>query len=236
MYLHKLGLLTAGLALALPGAAFAAKAKSPRPPKSHSVALGATHKMPYSIAGDPASAQPGETELRVRPLVVDGKVKEWTTGEVHDVTSRSFTVRRAVKLNDALPTDHDEHWVWQRGPWLLVDRGTGHITALHLPDYNAAISDVVWFRDYAAYCGLNASGKQLYGVVAQLTIRKPMLATKLELWGAGAHPSPACAPAVWQRAPLQVTFQPTGAAPASFILAGSSTALVEDNSAAASAP
>ena len=61
-------------------------------------------------------------ELKVRPLMVDGKVKEWTTGEAHDVTDRSFAVRRAVRLNDALPADHGERWVWQRGPWLLVDR------------------------------------------------------------------------------------------------------------------
>lgn len=229
MYLHKLELLTVCLVLTWPGVACAAKAKTPRSPKSHSVGLGATRKVPYSVVGDPAGARPGETELRVRPLVVNGNVKDWTTGEVHDVTSRSFTVRRAIKLNDALPTDQGEHWVWQRGPWLLVDRGTGHIAVVHLPDYDAAISNVVWFRNYAAYCGLNASGKQLYGVVTQLKVRKPVLAEKLELWGAGSHPTPACAPAVWQREPLQVTFQPNGAAPATFALAAQSAALTEDS-------
>jgi hypothetical protein len=36
---------------------------------------------------------------------VDGVLKEWTTGDAHDVTDRSFVVRRAIKLNDALPDD-----------------------------------------------------------------------------------------------------------------------------------
>jgi hypothetical protein len=28
--------------------------------------------------------------LKIRALIVDGAVKEWTTGEAHDVTDRSF--------------------------------------------------------------------------------------------------------------------------------------------------
>lgn len=196
--------------------------------KPHSVALGAIRAVPYSVEGDPAGARPDETKLHVRPLVVDGKVKDWTTGDAHDVTERSFTVRRAVRLNDALPTDHSEHWVWQRGPWVLIDRASGKITALRLPDYDPAVSDVVWFRDFAAYCGLTVSGKQLYAIVAQLAARKPILSKKLGEWNSSAHPSPACAAAVWQRQPLQVSFSPTGGAPSSFTLEGSSAMLVED--------
>ncbi len=167
---------------------------------------------PIRPQGDPAGAKPGETELRVRPLVVDGKVKEWTTGEAHDVTERSFAVRRAVRLNDALPTDKAARWIWQRGPWLLVDRTSGKVAALHLPDFDPAVSEVVWFRDYAAYCGVSASGKQLLAVVAQVEARRPLLAKKLGVWDAADHPSPVCAPAVWQRDPLKVTFQPGGTA------------------------
>lgn len=197
-------------------------------PKTHSVGLGAARTVPYSVEGDPAGALPDETKLRVRPLVVDGRVKEWTTGDAHDVTDRSFAVRRAIRLNDALPTDHAEHWVWQRGPWLLIDRVSGKITALHLPDYDPGVSDVVWFRDLAAYCGLSASGKQLYAVVAQIAARKPVLSKKLGEWNPAAHPTPACAPALWQREPLQISFSPTGAAAISFNLIGSSAVLVED--------
>lgn len=196
--------------------------------KSHSVALGGVRAVPYSVEGDPAGAHPDETKLRVRPLVVDGKIKDWTTGNLHEVTERSFTVRRAVRLNDSLPTDHGEHWVWQRGPWLLVDRTSGKTTALHLPDYDPSVSDVVWFRDFAAYCGLSASGKQLFAVVAQIEARKPVLNKKLGEWNVAAHPSPACGTAVWKREPLQISFSPTGAPPVSFELMGSSAVLVED--------
>ncbi len=108
--------------------------------KPHSVALGTVRHEPYSIEGDPAGALKDETHLDVRPLVVDGKVKEWTTGESHPVTERSFTVRRAVQLNDSLPSDKTQHWVWQRGPWLLVDRSTGKVTALHLPEFDPGVS------------------------------------------------------------------------------------------------
>ena len=196
--------------------------------KAHVVALGAAKKVPYSVAGDPAGAAPDEKELRVRPLVIDAKVKEWTTGESHDVTDRSFAVRRAIRLNDALPTEKNEHWVWQRGPWLLVDRATGHITAIKLPDYDPAVSSVVWFRDYAAYCGLTPTGRQLYAVVAQVAARKPVLAKKLGAWDPSDHPTPACAASTWQREPLRITFQPTGGAQVSYDLVGVSAVLVED--------
>ena len=67
----------------------------------------------------------------------------------------------------------------------MVDRVKGSVTALHLPDYDPAVSNVIWFRDYAAYCGLTASGKQLYAVVAQIAARKPVLAKKISPWSPG---------------------------------------------------
>ncbi|MGC2617928.1 MAG: hypothetical protein WA414_02745 [Acidobacteriaceae bacterium] len=216
----KIGLAVT-LAFVLPAAVYCAA-------KPHTVALGAVRREPYSVQGDPAGAQKDEKELKVRPLVVDGKVKEWTTGDAHDVTERSFAVRRAVRLNDSLPSDHAVRWVWQRGPWLLVDRESGKLTALHLPDFDPGVSEVVWFRDYAAYCGLNAGGKQLFAVVAQVAARRPLLAKKLEPWDAADHPSPACAAAQWQREPLKVSFQATGAALVSFDLVGTSEVLVGD--------
>jgi hypothetical protein len=205
--------------------------------KPHTVALGAVRKVPYSIAGDPAGARRDEAELRVRPLVVDGKVKEWTTGDSHDITDRSFVVRRAIRLNDALPSDAGGHagagrWVWQRGPWLLIDRLNGKVTALRLPDYDPAVSDVAWFRDYAAYCGLNSTGHQLYAVVAQIAGRRPLLSKKLREWNPVDHPTPACASASWQREPLRISFQPTGGQPVSFDIVSLSAVLVEDGDAA----
>jgi hypothetical protein len=196
--------------------------------KVHTVFIGSGKNVPYSIAGDPAGALPGEKQLRVRPLLVDGKVKEWTSGESHAITDRSFVVRRVLRLNDSLPNDKVEHWIWQRGPWLMVDRVKGSVTALHLPDYDPAVSNVIWFRDYAAYCGLTASGKQLYAVVAQIAARKPVLAKKLSPWSPGENQPPACAAALWQREPLRVTFQASGASAVSYDLVGLSAVLVED--------
>jgi hypothetical protein len=266
------------------------------PRKAHLVVLGAARKVPYSKVGDPAGAMAGETDLRVRALVVDGAVKEWTTGDAHDVTDRSFVVRRAIKLNDSLPSEQAgdascsksgegsspsensagrsttgekagaassvkagdkpatsgkpgapansgakpapsakpkapsaaEHWVWQRGPWLLVDRVTGHIVALKLPDYDPGVSQVSWFRDYGAYCGVTASGKSLYAVVAQVAARKAVLAKKLSAFDAESHPEPVCGPAEWQREPLKVTFHPTGKDAVGFEVIPGSAVLVED--------
>jgi len=205
------------------------------PRKSHSVVLGAVKRVPYSKTGDPSGAATGEDALKVRALLVDGVLKEWTTGDPHDVTDRSFVVRRVIRLNDALPTDKPgpsdkaSHWVWQRGPWLLVDRVTGRVTALRLPDYDPGVSQVSWFRDYGAYCGLTPSGKSLYAVVAQIAARKPVLAKKLAAFDAENHPDTVCASPEWQREPLRVAFHPTGGDAVSYDIVPGSAVMVEDS-------
>jgi hypothetical protein len=262
-----------GLLLVLIAAIVAAQAA---PRKAHVVVLGATRQVRYSKTGDPAGAAQGEMELKIRALLVDGVLKEWTTGEAHDVTDRSFVVRRVIKLNDSLPnecsasgdktgdgnkptpsvdsapsnkpTSGDKAtagvkpasapaassaraaspWVWQRGPWLLVDRVTGHVIALKLPHYEPGVSEVSWFRDYGAYCGVTANGKSLYAVVAQVEARKPVLAKKLAAYDAENHPQPVCGPAEWQREPLRVIFHPTGKDAASVDVEPGSAVLVED--------
>jgi len=202
--------------------------------KAHSVVLGAIKRVPYSKTGDPAGAATGEDALRIRALLVDGVLKEWTTGDAHDVTDRSFVVRRVIRLNDALPTDKPapsdkaSHWVWQRGPWLLVDRITGRVTALRMPDYDPSASQVSWFRDLAAYCGITASGKSLYAVVAQIAARKPVLAKKLAAYDPENHPDPVCVPPEWQREPLRITFHPAGMNAVSYDIVPGSAVLVED--------
>jgi hypothetical protein len=244
-------------------AAFPAVAATPQH-KGHLVVLGAARKVTYSKAGDPAGAAQTENELRVRALLVDGVVKEWTTGDAHDVTDRSFVVRRVIKLNDTLPSDSAipsdkpapgdksgvggkpgisgkpapvaSHWVWQRGPWLLVDRQTGHIVVLKLPYYDPGVSQVVWFRDYGAYCGVTNSGKSLYAMVVQVAARKPLLARKLSAFDAENHPTPACGSVEWQREPLRVTFHPTGKEPVSFDIIPGSAVLVEETGDEAETP
>jgi hypothetical protein len=118
--------------------------------------------------------------------------------------------------------------VWQRGPWLLVDRVTGRVAALRLPEYEPGVSQVVWFRDYGAYCGVTASGKSLYAMVAQVAARKALLAKKLAAFDPGNHPDPVCSLSEWQREPLRVTFHPTGKEPVSFDIIPGSAVLVEE--------
>jgi hypothetical protein len=231
-------IVTLAVLLSAALSAFAAVA----PKKAHVVALGAWRQVAYSRAGDPAGAGPDETTLKTRALLVDGRVSEWTTGDAHDITTRSFVVRRALSINDSLPSDQQagkpaaksvEHWVWQRGPWLLVDKLTGHVTALKLPDYDPGVSQVAWFRDYAAYCGVTATGKSLYAVVAQVGVRKPVLAKKLAAYDAAGAAWPVCGQPEWQREPLKITFHPAGQDAASFDLVGGSARLVEDGDDAA---
>jgi hypothetical protein len=199
------------------------------PRKTHTVVLGAAKRVPYSKAGDPAGALAGEDALRIRPLIIDGIVKEMTTGDAHDVTDRSFVVRRAIRLNDALPEDKAGKWVWQRGPWVMVDRVSGHVTALKLPDYDPGVSQVRWFRDYGAYCGLTATGKSLYAVVAQVTVRKPVLAKKIATFNAAQLVAPACEPPEWQRDPLRITFHPADKDAVSYDFVPGSAVLVENS-------
>jgi len=228
--MRKYGLIVVSVAGLLSGAVGLMAA----PRKGHVVVLGAARKVLYSKAGDPAGAAAGEESLKIRALLVDGALKEWTTGDSHDVTGRSFLVRRAIRINDTLPGekpgpgDAKGNWVWQRGPWLLVDRVTGHIVALKLPDYDPGVSQVSWFRDYGAYCGVTASGKSLYAVVAQVAARKPVLAKKLEAFDAASHPDIVCAAAEWQREPLRITFHPAGKDAVSFDVVPGSAVLVED--------
>src|SRR5277367_3510855 len=73
------------------------------PKKQHQVSLGPLKQVPYSKAGDPAGAGPTETTLKIRALVLDGREIDRTTGDEHDITDRSFVVRRALRINDSLP-------------------------------------------------------------------------------------------------------------------------------------
>ena len=198
-------------------------------PKVHTVALGAARRVPYTQPDATPDSKADETStLKIRPLLVDDRQKEWTTGDSHDVTDRSFTIRRALRLNDALPTDSIPHWIWQPGPWLLVDRITGHITALHLPDFDPAVSDIVWYRDYAAYCGIATTVKGgLYAIVAQLGARKAVVQRQVGAWPQPNHFIPVCQPAKWQRLPVRVTLQLTGGDAFTFDVVGSASIIEE---------
>jgi hypothetical protein len=149
-------------------------------------------------------------DITVRTLYVDGKVKDFTTGDTHDVTDREFVVRRAYRINDSLPEDTRKtpKWLWQRGDWILVDRKSGKTTALKLPDFDAFYSQVSWYRDYAAYCGISSSGERVSAVVAEIGAKKPLLRKELGKITLGDDPNENCSAPHWDRQPARVTFLP----------------------------
>ena len=166
--------------------------------------------------------------IKIRALVVDGRVKEYVLGSPHEVTDRLFVVRRVFRVNDSLPEDVNLRWQWQRGGWLLVDRTTGRIATINLPDFDALYSAASWFRDYVAYCGVADDGKKTYAVVAELGRRKPVLK---KLLGEGvpddAPPDSACLVPEWERTPVRVSFQ-SGSFKQTFAIRGHVVDVVPD--------
>ncbi len=139
-----------------------------------------------------------------------GQNKEFITGPPHDVTNRTFVVQRVFRLSDSLPQETvAARWRWERGGWLLVNRVSGKMQLVPLPEFDPYNSEAVWFRDYAAYCGVSDDGKKVSAILVQLGRRKPLL--KKALGGAGADMQEAkCGAPIWQRAPSRVTFEPKG--------------------------
>ena len=167
--------------------------------------------------------------MRIRALIVDGRVKEYVLGASHEVTERLFAVRRVFRVNDGLPDDSAPRWEWQRGGWLLVDRVTGRISVMNLPEFDSLYSVASWYRDYVAYCGVADDGKKAYAVVLQLGRRKPVLKKVLaEGVAEDAAPDSACPAPVWQRAPVRVSFQAASGAKETFAIRGHIVDVVND--------
>lgn len=160
-------------------------------PGNHTVAFGKWITVKWF-----AAARAALVEMKVRPLFVDGRLREYTLGEPHEVTDRLFVVQQAYRLNDALPGERGPQWKWQRGGWLVVERATGRVRKLSLPDFDSS-RQVSWYRDYAAYCGVSEEDGKHYAVVVQLGRKKPLLRQEL-----GTE----CGAPAWQRAPARVTF------------------------------
>ena len=198
-------------------------------PKVHTVTLGPARRVPYTPPeANPDNKSEEATTLRVRALFVDDRQKEWTVGEMHEVTDRTFVIRRAFRINDALPGE-PARWTWQPGPWLAVDRTSGHIAALHLPAFDAQISDALWFRDYAAYCGIATTGKGgLVAVVAELGRTRAVVQKVIGPWPMANPPHPVCAVATWQRTPMRVRFDLVPGEAMTFDVLGTSSLIEED--------
>ena len=132
-------------------------------------------------------------------------------GPPHEITERLFVVRRMFRVNDGLADDSTPRWQWQRGGWLLVDRVTGRISPVNLPEFDVIYSPATWYRDYVACCGVSDDGKKTFALVAQLNRRKLVLKKVLSsVLPDDAAPDSACPAPVWQRAPIRGSFEPQG--------------------------
>jgi hypothetical protein len=171
-------------------------------------------------------------DMKIRSLYVDGKLKEFTIGEPHDVTDRLFVVRRAYRLNDWLPEDEgtNHKWKWQRGGWLMVDRESGRVSQLKLPLFDPFYSVASWYRDYAAYCGMNDDATRLYAVVIQIGITKPVLRREIGAANNGDLPDSECGAPDWQRGPTRVTFAPASGQKMTFAIKGHAADIALDAS------
>lgn len=171
-------------------------------------------------------------DLKVRVLYVDGRARESTLSASHEITDRLFVVRRAFRVNDNLPGDAAApRWVWQRGGWLLVDRMTGKISAIALPEFDLYYSVASWYRDYAAYCGVSDDGKRRFAMVFQVGRRKPVLKKSRSDAGGDDAPDSECPPPVWERRPVRVTFEPEHDRKSTYAVRGHAADLVNDDDA-----
>jgi hypothetical protein len=103
---------------------------------------------------------------------------------------------------------------------LLVDRETGRVSQLSLPNFDAFYSLASWYRDYAAYCGVSDDGAKVFAIVAQLGSRKPILKRELGPVKDAEMPDAQCLAPDWQRQPVRVTFSPAGAQKLTFNIRG----------------
>ena len=192
--------------------------------KPHVVSFGKWITVKWFIGHD--ENQP--LDLKVRPLYVDGHTKEYTTGQAHEITETLFVVRRAFRVNDTLAEDKavQPRWQWERGGWLLVDKGSARVSQISLPEFDTYFSAASWYRDYVAYCGVSDDGEKLYQVVAQLGRRRPVLKKLISKSFAGEMPDSACFEPNWQRQPARVTFLTDGEAKTTFEVRGHAVNLI----------
>ena len=184
--------------------------------------------MLVKITSDPDRIE----DLKVRPMYVDGRLKEFTFGIAHEVTEQLFVVRRTIRVNDSLPqeTAATPRWSWQRGGWLVIDRLNGHISQAALPEFDPDSSSASWYRDYVAYCGRSDDGRRLLAVVMQLGRRKPILKKPLDE-AVGDNANAVCSPPEWQRAPTRVSFVSKADQKLTFVVRGHTVEVVSDDDA-----
>ena len=195
--------------------------------KAHVIGLGKWTTVPWQ-PWDSVTTKP--LMLKIRPLIVDGRIREYVVGVPHDVTDDLFVVRRAMRVNDSLPDEASPHWLWQRGGWLVVNRTSGRISPINLPEFDALYSVASWYRDYVAYCGVSDDGNKISAIVIQLGRRKPVLSKLLPNDGVPENTAPdsACPAPEWQRNPVRLSFLPAGGTKQTFSVRGHVVDAVSD--------
>lgn len=176
-------------------------------PKVHVISFGKPIVVKLYLGPDEEHTTP----MKVRALYADSKLKEFVTGEIHEVTDRLFVVRRAYKLNNSLPEEDGAkvtNWIWERGGWLMVDRLTARVSPVPLYEFDPFYSHASWFRDYMAYCGVSDNGERLSAVVMQLGRKKPVLKKEIGQASQGEMPDSDCSAPEWAKKPTRVTFLP----------------------------
>jgi hypothetical protein len=184
-----------------------------------------------TVKSDSGPDQGRPEDFRVRPLYVDGRMKEFTFGIPHEVTEQLFVVRRMVRVNDVLPQENAStpRWSWQRGGWLVIDRNTGHISQASLPEFDPDTTSASWYRDYVAYCGISDDGRKLSAIVMQLARRKPILKKPLGEAASDDRSEAECVPPTWQRGPTRVSFVSKADQKLTFALRGHTVEVVTDD-------
>ncbi len=201
---------------------------------SHAAAIVKPHIITFgkwmTVDWIPGNNNDEKQTLKVRPLIIDTRIKEYVTGTPHEITERLFAVRRVFRLNDGLPEDSAPKWQWQRGGWLLVDRPTGRISPINLAEFDPLYSAASWYRDYIAYCGVSDDGRKTFAMVAQLNHRKPVLKKALnDTITDDAVPDSACPTPEWQRSPARVSFFAKGSGKQTFAIRGHIVDVIDDN-------
>jgi len=102
----------------------------------------------------------------------------------------------------------------------------GAYYGLHLPAFDPEVSEAVWFRDYAAYCGIATTVRNggLVAVVAELGSHKAVVQKVIGTWPQANAAHPVCVVSKWQRTPMRATIQATGGEAMTFDVVGLSFA------------
>ncbi|PYX36538.1 MAG: hypothetical protein DMG75_10125 [Acidobacteria bacterium] len=111
---------------------------------------------------------------------------------------------------------------------MLVDRATGHLSQISLPNFDLTYSATSWYRDYISYCGLSEDGKTVYAIVAQVGRRKPILKKSVGEVKDDGKAAYECSTPTWQRQPVRVSFQSQEGQKLTFTVRGHAVDVVDD--------